>query len=108
MERLTVRRNRRVQHALHTASRYLMDVLLQEGIGTLIIGKNLLWKQEANMGKVNNQKFVQIPHAHFIDLLTYKAKLSGIAVLVQEESYTSKVSFLDLDPLPVSSRKYQD
>jgi putative transposase len=101
IERLTTRRNRRVQHYLHTASRYVIDVLLQEGIGTLVVGKNLLWKQEVNMGKVNNQHFVQLPHARFIDLLTYKAQLAGIQVMVQEESYTSKASFLDLDPLPV-------
>jgi len=101
MERLTTRRNRRMQQYLHTASRYIIDVLLQEGIGTLMVGKNLLWKQEVNMGRVNNQHFVQIPHARFIDLLTYKAQLAGIAVIVQEESYTSKASFLDLDELPV-------
>jgi putative transposase len=76
-------------------------VLVQEGIGTLIVGKNLLWKQEVNMGRVNNQHFVQIPHARFIDLLTYKAKLAGIVVIVQEESYTSKASLLDWDDLPV-------
>jgi transposase len=50
---------------------------------------------------VNNQHFVQIPHARFIELLTYKAQLAGIAVIVQEESYTSKASFLDSDELPV-------
>jgi putative transposase len=43
---------------------------------------------------------VQIPHARFIDQLTYKAKLVGIEVVLQEESYTSKASFLDNDPLP--------
>jgi IS605 OrfB family transposase len=111
MERLTTRRNRKIQHALHTGSRYIIDVLLQEGIGTLIVGKNLLWKQEVNMGKVNNQHFVQIPHARFIELLTYKAQLVGIAVIVQEESYTSKASFLDRDALPVYDgshpRKYE-
>jgi putative transposase len=101
MERLTVRRFRLIQHSLHTASRFIIDVLLQEGIGTLIVGKNLLWKQEVNMGKVTNQHFVQIPHARFIEMLTYKAQLAGLAVIVQEESYTSKASFLDLDPLPV-------
>jgi putative transposase len=108
MERLTVRRNRRMQHSLHTASRYIIDVLLQEGIGTLVVGKNLLWKQEVNMERVNNQHFVQIPHARFIDLLTYKAQLAGIAVIVQEESYTSKASFLDLDPLPVFDPTKED
>ncbi len=56
---------------------------------------------KANMGKRNNQNFVQIPHARFIAMLTYKAELVGITVKVTEESYTSKASLLDLDPLPV-------
>ena len=43
---------------------------------------------------------MQIPHARFIDQLTYKAKLVGITVIIQEESYTSKASFLDADPIP--------
>ena len=34
-------------------------------------------------------------------MLTYKAELVGITVKVTEESYTSKASLLDLDPLPV-------
>ena len=42
-----------------------------------------------------------MPHARFIAMLTYKAELVGIRVLVTEESYTSKASFLDGDPLPI-------
>jgi putative transposase len=100
MERITNTRNRRIDHYLHTASRRIVDFLVEEGIGTVIIGKNPLWKQESNMGKQNNQNFVSIPHARFIDMLTYKATLVGIQVEVREESYTSRASFLDLDPLP--------
>jgi putative transposase len=73
---------------------------VQEGIGTLVIGKNPGWKQEVELGRVNNQHFIQIPHARFIQLLQYKARLAGIGVRIQEESYTSKASFLDNDPLP--------
>ena len=100
MERLTNKRNRQVNHYLHTASRRIVDFLVQEGIGTVIIGKNPLWKQEVNNSRHNNQNFVSIPHARFIDMITYKAALVGIKVEVQEESYTSKASFLDLDPIP--------
>ena len=100
MERITNHRNRQVNHYLHAASKAIIDFLVEEGIGTLIIGKNPLWKQEAGMGKRNNQNFVQIPHARFIDMLTYKAAFVGIQVEIQEESYTSKASFLDLDPIP--------
>ncbi len=57
------------------------------------------------MSRKTNQHFVSLPHARFIDMLTYKAQLVGIEVLVQEESYTSKASFLDLDPIPVYGKQ---
>jgi putative transposase len=101
MERLTTRRTRRINHYLHAASKAIIALLVVERIGTLVIGKNLLWKQEADMGKRNSQNFVQIPHARFIEMLSYKARLAGMAVVIQEESYTSKASFLDADSLPV-------
>src|SRR5216684_1204359 len=101
MERMTNKRNRRIDQYMHTASKQIIDLLVKEGIGVLCIGKNDAWKQEANMGKRTNQNFVQIPHARFIAMLTYKAELVGITVKATEESYTSKASLLDLDPLPV-------
>jgi len=101
MERITNKRNRRIDHYIHSASRYIINLLVKEGIGTLVIGKNDGWKNEIEMGKRNNQNFVQIPHARFIQMLTYKAELVGITVKITEESYTSKASFLDRDPLPV-------
>ena len=100
MEQITTTRNRRIHHYLHTTSKRIIDFLVEEGIGTIIIGKNPLWKQECGMGKRNNQNFVSIPHARFIQMLTYKATLAGIQVEVREESYTSQASFLDLDPIP--------
>jgi IS605 OrfB family transposase len=84
---------------LHTASRAIIDLLVREGMGTLVIGKNDGWKQEANRGKKNNQSFIFIPHARFIELLQYKAALVGIQVITIEESHTSKCSFLDLEPI---------
>ena len=101
MERMTNKRNRRIDQYMHTVSKRIVNLLVEEGIGTLVIGKNDAWKQEAHLGKRNNQNFVQIPHARFIAMLTYKAELAGIRVVVTEESYTSKASLLDLDPLPV-------
>ncbi len=101
MERMTNKRNRRIDHYMHTASRKIIDLLVQEEIGVLVIGKNDGWKQECEMGKRTTQNFVQIPHARFISMLTYKAELVGITVKITEESYTSQASFLDRDPLPV-------
>ncbi|HET8843412.1 MAG TPA: transposase [Ktedonobacteraceae bacterium] len=99
LERITNKRARKIDHYLHTASRRMIDLLVSEGIGTLVIGYNQEWKQEVNMGKRNNQNFVTIPFARFIHLLTYKAALVGITVHMTEESYTSKCSFLDREPI---------
>jgi IS605 OrfB family transposase len=97
---LTHKRNCRGENYLHTASRRVINWCLVHGIGTLIIGKNEGWKQQIKIGKQNNQQFVNIPHARLIEMLTYKAELVGIKVVITEESYTSKASALDHDPLP--------
>ncbi len=99
LEQITEKRNRRIKHLLHGASKQIIELLVAEGIGTLVIGHNPEWKQECNIGKRNNQNFVNIPHARFLQMLTYKAHLVGIHVLITEESYTSKCSFLDREEL---------
>jgi len=101
MEQITNKRNRQVDYYLHTVSRRIIGFLVKEKIGTVIIGKNPLWKQEINTGQHNNQNFVSIPHARIIEMIQYRATLVGITVEVNEESYTSKASFLDLDEIPV-------
>jgi len=100
MERLTNRRNRRIEQYMHTTSKRIIDLLVSEGIKTLVIGKNDGWKNGIEMGKQNNQQFCQIPHAKLIAMLKYKAELVGIKVILTEESYTSVASLLDLDPMP--------
>jgi putative transposase len=92
---LTDKRKRQIDHYLHVASRQIVDVLVKHRIGTLVIGKNDGWKQEVNLGRRTNQQFVFLPHARFIDMLTYKVQLVGITVILTEESHTSKCSFLD-------------
>jgi transposase len=66
-----------------------------------VVGKNDGWKQAIGLGKRTNQNVVFVPHARFIEMLTYKAELVGIQVQITEERYTSQASFLDGDPLPV-------
>ena len=99
IDRLTDKRNRKIKHELHVASFNIIDHLVKEQIGTLVIGKNKNWKQEINIGSRNNQNFVSIPHARFVDMLKYKAELQGIQVYTTKEGYTSKCSFLDLEPI---------
>jgi putative transposase len=99
LDTLADKRARQITAYLHVASRRLVDWLIAQRIGTLVIGKNDGWKQAIGLGERTNQNFVFAPHARFIEMLEYKAALVGIRVIVSEESYTSKCSFLDLEPI---------
>ena len=86
---------------MHKVSRFIANYCVEKQISTLVIGKNEQWKTNSNIGKTNNQNFVQIPHAVLYKLIQYKAEEVGIKVIYQEESYTSKASYLDGDVIPV-------
>lgn len=86
---------------MHKVSRSIVDWCLEHGAGTLVLGVNKYWKQNANIGKANNQKFTGVPAALLRSLITYKANAAGITVLEQEESYTSKADVTEGDPIPV-------
>ena len=104
IERITDKRT--IENYLHTASKYIVDQVVRENIGTIVIGKSDDWKQEINLGKRNNQNFVQVPHARFVNMLKYKAEMVGIKVITTEESYTSKTSFLDGEE-PIKQERYK-
>ena len=95
IQTLTNKRNNKIKDYLHKASRILVNHLVSNDISTIVIGHNKEWKQDINIGKQNNQKFVQIPFNTFIHMITYKAQMQGIKVIQREESYTSKCSFMD-------------
>lgn len=95
VRQLTLKRNNKIDDYFHKASRYIINQAVSNDIRTIIVGHNKNWKQEVNIGKVNNQKFVQIPFDKLIYQLKYKGKLEGISVVEIEEGYTSKCSFID-------------
>jgi putative transposase len=99
MERLITKRARRLNQYFHAASQHVIALLVQEGIGTLVIGKSPLWKEEMPLGRCIGQHVAPLPLARFVEMLTYKAQLAGIQVLITEESYTSQCSFLDLEAI---------
>ena len=101
INKLTLKRNNKVEDYLHKASRLLVNILKENKVSTLVIGYNKGIKENINLGKVNNQNIVQIPMNKHVQQLEYKCRLEGIRVEYQEESYTSKSSFLDKDILPV-------
>ena len=99
IQRITNKRNNKVLDYLHKSSRRIVNFLVSNNISTLIVGYNEEWKQNINLGKKNNQNFVNIPFCTFINMLEYKCKLEGINFILTEESYTSKCSFIDNEPI---------
>lgn len=97
--RLANKRNNKVNDYMHKASRLIVNHLVENNIGNLIVGYNKGWKQDTTMGKVSNQNFVQIPFCKFVLMLKYKCELSGINFITIEEGYTSKCSFIDKEPI---------
>jgi putative transposase len=111
LRNLSIKRYNKIQDYFHKASRYIVNQLVSNNINTLIIGHNKEWKQETNLGKKNNQKFVEIPHSKLISMIKYKCALEGIKVIEREESYTSKASFIDNDKIPSytkSKKKFKE
>lgn len=84
---------------MHKASRTIIDLCLENKIGKIIVGHNDGWKQNIGLGKRNNQNFVSISFNKLISLLKYKAEEKGILFESVEESYTSKIDHLSLEPL---------
>ncbi|QJB47114.1 RNA-guided endonuclease InsQ/TnpB family protein [Dolichospermum flos-aquae] len=105
LDRVTRKRNHQMRDGINKAAKLIIDHCLKSGIGTLVIGWNDGFKSNANMGRINNQKFVQMPLGKLKDRLKQLCDLHGIRFQETEEAYTSIASFLDGDSLPVYGQK---
>ena len=100
IQQLGYKREMKLNDYLHKSAKFLVNYLVSQTINVLVIGTNKGWKQNINIGRRNNQNFVNIPFYKFKQILTYLCEENGIEVHEQEESYTSKASFLDGDFIP--------
>ena len=105
LDRVTRKRNHRMKDGINKAARLIINHCIKYGIGTIVLGWNEGFKCNANMGRVNNQKFVQIPLGKLRDRIEQLCSLHGIRLVITEESYTSKASYLDGDSLPKYGEK---
>lgn len=105
IEKLSVKRFCQLNDFFHKVSHNLLQYCLKNNLGKVIIGKNDQWKNEINIGKVNNQKFTAIPYNSLISKIKYKLENYGIEVIENEESYTSKSDALVCDLLPKYNKK---
>ena len=98
---LWIKRNNRVNDYINKTCSYIIKYCINNDIGNIIIGYNPTIQKESNMGKKNNQNFVNLPLGDIASKLEYLSKRNNINFLKQEESYTSKSDFLANDPLPI-------
>ena len=101
LKQLSFKRSNKIEYEMHKISSHIINEAVKNNISKIIIGNNVGWKNEINIGRRNNQNFVNIPHTKLFNQLLYKGLLNGIEVIFTEESYTSKASFFDKDELPV-------
>ncbi len=101
LQNITIKRNNRVNDYIKKVARYIVNYCISHDIGTIICGYNPGLKDEINLGKRTNQNFVQISFGNLRRTLASLCQRYGMQYIEQEESYTSKASFLDLDEIPI-------
>lgn len=99
------KRNNRVNDYLSKSARIIINYCFENNIGTLICGYNNDFQRNSDIGKKNNQNFVNIPFSKLQSKLEYLCEFYGIKYVDQEESYTSKASFFDMDMIPEYKEK---
>ena len=100
LQSLTTKRNAAVKDYMHRATSYVVKTCVKHGISQVIVGDVVKSLNGINLGKKTNQNFVNVALGPFVDVLGYKLGSHGIKLVVADESYTSKASFVDDDKMP--------
>lgn len=105
MMRLSAARAGKINDYFNKSVKLLVDKCFRHNVQKLVIGYNKGQKQEINNGHANNQTFVAIPFWKLRSKIQYKCELHGIEYCPQEESYTSRASSIDGDPIPTYGKE---
>ena len=105
---LSINRDRFFRDCFYKIAHKICRLAQERGITKIVMGHSDFWKTRVNIGCKNNQNFVGIPFNQFIHTLRVTAYKYGIQVIENEESYTSKASFLDNDGIPVYSKSCKE
>ncbi len=99
------KRNNQMRDMANKAAKLAVEHCIRYGLGTLVIGWNQGIKNESDMGRRENQKFVQMPLAKLKSRISQLCEKHGIRFVETEEANTSAASFLDGDSLPEHGKK---
>jgi len=102
IQNLWRKRDEQIRNLLGYYANRMIEELNSLNVSKLIIGKNKEQKNGIDLhSELENRNFCMIPFNKLIEILRYKCQENGIECIEQEESYTSKASFLDNDFIPV-------
>lgn len=99
IQELYLKRDNQLSDIFHKLSRMIVNRLIENKIGNIVVGYNKGWKDSINIGKRNNQTFVNISYEKLLSFLQYKCEMCGIKLIINEESYTSKCDGLALEEI---------
>lgn len=86
-------------HILHCMTKKVIDLAVQQGVETIVIGDITGIREGNHLGKTINQKFHALPYRKIIKMITYKAEEKGISIQKVTEEYTSQTcSFCKPEP----------
>jgi len=97
--KLSEKRKNVINNYFNQTVNKIIKYCINNDIGTIVIGDFKGIKDSINIGKRNNQNFVSIPFGILKRKLEAKCEYYGISYILQEESYTSKCSSLDLEKI---------
>ena len=96
---LYTKRSNRLSNEIYKIVDFIVQSIYKNDIDHVVIGYNKEWKDKSSMSRFTNQTFIQIPYIKLIQRIVYKLNELGIEVILQEESYTSKCSYIDLEEI---------
>jgi putative transposase len=91
------KRHEKIKDHFNKISSNIINVCTQNKISEIIIGYNVNWKNNVNMGRLNNDRFYKIPYRTLIKMIFNKGEEKGITVTENSESYTSKCDEVNLE-----------
>ena len=89
-KRQVTRINNQINDILHKQTQHIVSTLHERGVQTLVIGDIRDIRKAIDYGKEMNQRLHGWSFGKFRELLTYKAQLVGMKVVLQNERGTSK------------------
>jgi IS605 OrfB family transposase len=87
-QKLWRKRNNQVNDYINKSVRHIVDYCRNNDIGAIVIGYNKDLQKNINLGKVNNQNFVNIPIGDLRKKIMFQCQRYAITFIEQEESYT--------------------